>query len=315
MRRIVKLAGLILGLSTSLLHAQSQCKYTFSLDNTHTSVLFNNQTLGCTAWTVIYFSSGFSALSLTVETAPNGINSSVPGTFTAMTGFPVSVVGDNGLSSVSLASWVRVRLASSTGTGQIIGQVYGTVGGFGAISTIAQGTVGSDFGQAHPFRIDLFGDILTSGGNISGADGLSNTQSGPNVGNGGLAAPAYYSIFPYSFNGSTWDRNFVCPLSAPITFSAASGTLQIVGLSASKIIRVCHVSLSSTVATDITLVYGTGSNCGSGTTSLTGAYKGVTTLALDFGPEAALRTASANEFCITSSAVATVGGVVSYAQF
>ena len=142
-------------------------------------------------------------------------------------------------------------------------------------------------------------------------DGATNSPTVPTVGAGPSAetVPSY----PYKFNGATWDRDFVCPLSAPITYTAASGSLQIVAASGSTIIRVCHVSISTSVATNITLQYGTGSNCGTGTNPLTGAYNNVTSIALDlFGT---LRTPASQALCIVSSASVTAGGVVTYAQF
>lgn len=309
----MRLAKALLLLASFVPAYAAECNGTFTLDATHTSVLFDNQTHGCYFWAISYFSSGFTALSLTFEQAPNGLNSSTPGTFTTFTGFPVSFVGDNAQTAIGFSSWVRVRLASFSGTGTITGQMVGAP--IGGLNVIAMGTVLNDGGTPRPIRVDLLGALLPSGGSRTTADATSPTQFVPLCNNGGISTQCFYNTFPYDFNGVTWDQHFVCTNSAPITFSAASGTLQIVGLTAAQIIRVCHVSLSSSVATDITLVYGTGSNCAGGTTSLTGAYKGVTTLALDFGPEAALRTIAANAFCVTSSAVATIGGVVSYAKY
>lgn len=143
------------------------------------------------------------------------------------------------------------------------------------------------------------------------ADGATNSPTVPTVGAGPSAetVPSY----PYKFNGATWDRDFTCPLSAPVTFTAASGSLQIVAASGSTIIRICHVSIAASVATNITLQYGTGSNCGTGTNPLTGAYNNVTQVALDlFGT---LRTPASQALCIVSSASVTAGGVVTYAQF
>lgn len=154
--------------------------------------------------------------------------------------------------------------------------------------------------------------IPAANASLAGADGVSNTAASPST----LAGSQIYARqFPYIFNGATNDRQFNCPNQAVITFSAASGTLQIVALSAGKIIYICHISLSSTVATNITFVYGTGTNCGTGQGAISGTYQQVTSMALDLGSIAAMRTIASNEFCVTSSVVATVGGMVSYAQF
>lgn len=149
------------------------------------------------------------------------------------------------------------------------------------------------------------------GATTAQADGQTNSPVQPvaTVSGTAIKEPTY----PFKFNGTTWDRDFVCPLSAPITFTAASGSVQIVGLSGSTIIRVCHLSISTSIATNLTIQYGTGAACGTGTTALSGAYNNVTTLALDlFGT---LRTAAGNALCINSSAVITAGGIVTYAQF
>lgn len=142
------------------------------------------------------------------------------------------------------------------------------------------------------------------------ADGVSNTGLTPTDAAG---ANLYPRNEPMDFNGTTWDRHFVCTLSAPITFTAASGSLQIVGLVASQAIRVCHLSISTSAATSLTIQYGHGSNCGTGTTALSGAYNNVTTLALDLN--GTLRVPASEALCISSSASITAGGMVTYAQF
>lgn len=149
-----------------------------------------------------------------------------------------------------------------------------------------------------------------SNASSAAADGASNTELAPTD---VASVPIYARTQPYKFNGTTWDRDFVCTQSAAITFSGSSGSLQIVGLVASAVIRVCHVSISANTATNFTLQTGTGSNCGSGTASLSGAYNNVTTLALDLA--GTLRTPASQELCINSSASITAGGLVTYAQF
>lgn len=298
------LKKLILAIAFSSAAFAAQCNFTFSLDNAHTSFTFNNQTFGCYFWNVNYFTAGFSAVSVTFEYAPNGINSSTPGAFSTFTPWPLGLTGDNTQGSTGFGSWVRIRLVSSTGTGTITGQIIGA--SLGGTNVIINGATGL------PIKTDIFGNLLPAEKSTALADGISNTEVVPGI--GPTSDASFNQVLPYSFNGTTWDRNFVCPLSAPITFVAASGTLQIVGLTASQIIRVCHVSLASDTTTNITLIHGTGTNCAT-PTNFTGAYNGIKTLALDFGPEAALRTLASEEFCISSSAAATIGGVVSYAKF
>lgn len=313
----------------------------------------DNRTTGCQTYTLTYQATGTGSLtgvdfqagqssSTTVSfadwagTVSTGINpntSSTGATSTFSTGCASS-------SECTVAnSWLRVLITRGTFVGTINGVLYGYKtgasgggggggggGGCAAPCVVIGPTAAGSPSNTSPVQIggvDMGGDVrkvLTdsngqlapSSASSANSDGLSNTEIYPQD---GFANALIYRVFQSFFNGSTWDREYSCPNSAPITFSAASGTLQIVGLTSSQIIRICHVSLSSTVATNITLVYGTGSNCGTGTTPISGAYQNVVTLALDFRIGAEPRTAASNAFCITSSVSATVGGMVTYAKF
>ena len=120
----------------------------------------------------------------------------------------------------------------------------------------------------------------------------------------------------YSYNGSTWDRNFTCPFSAVINVSAAA-TTQLVALASSQIIRVCSFVISGdTAATTATFVYGTGANCGTGTTSLTGAMRmpDEGSIALSGMNGSLFRTIASNALCLTA-ATGAVTGFVTYAQY
>ena len=117
----------------------------------------------------------------------------------------------------------------------------------------------------------------------------------------------------HTVHASSINQQFACNLSSPVVFTAASGSVQVVPLASGQTIRVCHVSVSASTATNFTLQYGTGSACGAGTNALSGAYNNVTTLALDFN--GTLRTPAAQELCINSLATITAGGIVTYAQF
>ena len=68
----------------------------------------------------------------------------------------------------------------------------------------------------------------------------------------------------------------------------------------------------------ITFEYGTtGTNCASGTTSITGplAFAGATMLATGSGAAPILVVPPGNDLCIVTSAAIAAGGFVSYAQF
>ena len=120
----------------------------------------------------------------------------------------------------------------------------------------------------------------------------------------------------YIFNGGSFDRQFTCPNTAVINVAAAA-TTQLVALAASQIIRVCGFTITAdTAATTATFVYGTGANCGTGTTAITGAMRmqDEGNISQVSGNGSVFRTASANALCLTT-ATGAVTGFVTYAQY
>lgn len=85
--------------------------------------------VGVYDWHILYFSTGFGALSLVVQSAPD--NAGAPGTWVTFAGTVVSGVNPN--TSITSADtrlngyfpWNRVQLASATGVGSIQGVLYG----------------------------------------------------------------------------------------------------------------------------------------------------------------------------------------------
>lgn len=144
------------------------------------------------------------------------------------------------------------------------------------------------------------------------ADGLSNTEPLPTA----SAAAVNQRIFPQLFNGATWDRSFICNLSAPFNLSG-SGSTQIIAASGSTIIRVCHVDFLTTAAVNVKIVQGTGANCVTSPVDLTGLYTGASafSFAMDYAPTSALRSTASQAICVNQSGAVTTGGTVIYAQF
>lgn len=309
---------------------------------------FDNRFIGCMFWTLQYQSVGFTALSLAFQSS---VGSVTPTAFGAYTGTTATGVNPNTNTAGRISTftngvidtpWVRVNLSGLMGAGTLNGVLYGYKSGYpGATANIVvNGTCPGDAGTpcvvegvtaagsppANPpvlvagqdgtniqtIKTDTNGQEIPANAAIAGVDAVSNTPATPT---GAAAAQLYNRNLPYIFNGSTNDRQFNCPNQAVVTFTAASGSVQIVGLTGGQIIRICHVSLASDALTDITFQYGTGSNCGTGTNTIAGPYKNVTALSFTFGPESALRTIASNEFCINSSATVTIGGVVTYAKY
>jgi len=104
---------------------------------------------------------------------------------------------------------------------------------------------------------------------------------------------------------------FDCSNSAAITVAAAA-TTQIVALTSGRRVRVCSfVITGDTAATVATFVYGTGTNCATGTTSITGAMRMVDegNIVATASRGALFSTADSNALCLTATTGAVTGFV------
>lgn len=224
-----------------------------------------------------------------------------------------SAVGATGPVQVSGSDGTNVRRILTDTSGRQIAVGAAASGATAAGNPVLIAGVDTAGPNARAIHTDSAGGVSPSSTNQTPGDAVSNTSI-PGM-TSSADALLYERNLPYLFNGVSWDRQFSCQSVASVTFTAASGSLQVVALSASKIIRICSIALSSDTATNITLQNGTGANCGTGTTSLSGAFQNVLSLVIPFGADSALRVPVSNAFCINSSVAATIGGVVTYAQF
>jgi hypothetical protein len=104
--------------------------------------------------------------------------------------------------------------------------------------------------------------------------------------------------------------------SVAINVSTAT-TTQLVAISGSTKVYVTSFDVIAGGTGNITFVYGTGASCGTGTTSLTGAYNLVAQagIAKGDGSGAILVTPSGQALCVTTSAAVQMSGSVSFQQF
>lgn len=154
---------------------------------------------------------------------------------------------------------------------------------------------------------------------VNPADSSGNSQStmlGSTDGNTPVARGLVSSGYGYLFNGTSWDRQFTCTNTAVVNVTAGN-TTQIVGLSGTTAIRVCSLAVSMSAAGTVTWSYGTGSNCATGNTALTGAMSlGTATPWTQSAPEGGslFRGTSGAALCL-ASATGNAVGFITYTQF
>ena len=319
---------------------------------------FDNRFIGCKTWYVAYTSTGFPALTLTLENAPDNLG--VPGAWVAFAGAVIEGVNPNvALTQASTITygyypWMRITLSGAVaGAGRRIrGTFYGYRQTPVASVLFPPGvTVTADQGEPNvaakrwPFYLSdganpqgvvgnpLF-NRLSDGANAQGvvANPLFNRLSDGAAAQGVVANPLFARLSDGAaavgttanplvagqeyFLGATsaWTPAPACSSRAAITLAGA-GTTEIVALSGATQIRICHISLSLSGSSNLTLVQGTGANCVTGPANVTGAYQSVLAVALDFDGRSLVTLAAGQALCITNSAAVTGGGVVVYTQY
>lgn len=132
---------------------------------------------------------------------------------------------------------------------------------------------------------------------------ISNAQQG----NGSLC---------FTTNGDNCVPGLQASNSVAIAISAAT-TTRLVAAVTDKAIFVTSWDIMAANTNNITLVYGTGTNCATGSVSLTGSYPLIAQAGISKGNGvgAILFIPKNNALCITTSASTLVAGSVSYVQF
>jgi hypothetical protein len=173
-------------------------------------------------------------------------------------------------------------------------------------------------GQRGNGQLDSVGRFLVSIGGIANvsSDGASSVFVYANQGSGNDASGGrVLAVANHVWNGASEDRFFTCPNTALINVTAAS-TTQIVALGASQIIRVCSFSISMSAAGTAQFVYGTGTNCATGLTSITPAMPllASTPWTMTGMNGSVFRTIASNELCV-AAVTGNAVGFVTYAQY
>lgn len=124
-------------------------------------------------------------------------------------------------------------------------------------------------------------------------------------------------LLPVLAHAQTASLNDYCAAlhkqSVPISVSSATTTSLVAPVTGTSI-YICGFYISSVGGTS-TLEYGTGATCGTGTTTLTGAFAAATTVSLYPATSELLNVPTSNRLCLLSgtSTSATVG-MLTYVQ-
>lgn len=99
--------------------------------------------------------------------------------------------------------------------------------------------------------------------------------------------------------------------------TASAATVALVAASGATVVYVCAYNFMSAGTTNVTLEYGTGATCGTGTTVLTGAYPLIAQTGVAYGNGAGvvLKTPASQALCIVNSQAIQISGSITYAQF
>lgn len=292
---------------------------------------FDNRNLGCTAWAIVYSNSGFSAISIVAQTAPNVAG--VPGSWSTYT--PTTSGGSNPNTSTTSAAtlfgsgtnyfpWIRVNLTTATGSGIVQGTMYGWKtqpvavyfggGGGGTINSVVWGPDASGSPPTEP-------PILTAGIDGTNVQTIKTDTSGRQLVVGAAAAGAAVAGNPVLFgasDGTNVQTAIYCNQRAAVTLAAGTNVIIVVA-AVGKTTKICHLDFTMDSVQTILIRQGTGATCGSTTTNLSGTYQsalGLAGLFEDYGPWSPLANTIANvDTCLQFGGSVTVGGTVIYGQF
>lgn len=124
-------------------------------------------------------------------------------------------------------------------------------------------------------------------------------------------------IDPREIEGQNNVRPIFCTDFAPLNMTTAT-TTQIVAASGSTVIYVCSYAIHVGGASNVKVVRGTGTNCGTGTTDVSTTWKFTSAgegINRSGGNGLVLKGAASGALCITSSAAVNVDVEVAYTQF
>ena len=107
----------------------ADCYYSFTLTAAGAAGPFDNRRTACTTWTLVYNSSGFTSVSIQLESAPD--SGGAPGTFAVWanlasgTALPLTSTTSSQATGYKYQPWVRPNALTLTGAGVVNGVLIG----------------------------------------------------------------------------------------------------------------------------------------------------------------------------------------------
>jgi hypothetical protein len=250
------------------------------------SGVFDNRTNACQTWTVDYQASNtggsISALSLTFQSANGAVSAGTFGSYAGATesGSNPATSTTGSVSTFSngttVISWVRMSLTlTATGTTTVKGILYGYKTGYpsgggggggsgcpGTIMTPCQTGV-DNAGTTEPTAGDSAGDTYVVGPTAAGS-ALSKNPVSIGASDGTDVRAVLSDVNGRILNGAY-------PTTAAPSGST-SGLVQVIAASSGKTTTISHLDVLYASGATFQLEYGTGINCGTGTTAITAQY-------------------------------------------
>ena len=303
------------------------CQLFMSFSTAASTATFDNRTAACVTWTVQYTATGFTGLTLTFQSAQGAVT---PGTFGAYGGTLVTGANPMTITTGEVSSfkngtvnipWVRMTLSGLSGTGNVVGVLYGYKagsgggGGGGGGGTCPEVTPCVVIGPDAPGSASSQNPVQVAGNDGTDVRAVKTDSSGDTLVAG--SAPAGSAAgnpvtFGYKDDSSNALSAFAFPDQGAFTLSSGTDVVVVAGTSAKKT-YLGHLSFTADSAQTVTIRQGTGSTCGTGTLTVAGPYPNAAAFALDFSAAGGLHTTvNANDLCLHFGGSVTAGGGVVY---
>lgn len=323
---------LLLAARTTFAQTNADCTITFHFtlvnQSSPASGGLNNLNTGCITWNMVVNSTGFTAYTLALQSAPNTIlaGTNTPGTWVTFLGGTVlsganPVVGAGAGAAGNLVQfgynpWIRVQVTSVTGSGTIDGTAYGYR------NPNASSVPASSSGLSNVNVANWGGAITSLGQKIMASSvpvTIASDQSSIPV------TPVANSPFNLAqvAGSSSLDPCFGT-LKTPFSISQTANARVIVGV-ASKKTYICNFDVVGSDAENITVVEGTGATCGTNTIAMGGFAAATAANGWNFAANGGIAkgagvgtigntTVVADDVCIFQSGAGRVAGGGTFVQ-